>query len=305
MRLHLAVPALLSLTLTSSALHAQSALVVARPTVAHGDLPSVRVMDMARGLVFRVYYDSVSRQAALSAIPTLADMYAELAQFTGASGGKVEWAAVAFVTDRSYVSPRIGSEVRWTVTVEPTGSIGGAGERDLYVTIPHEQVHSIQSSLVGQTPRWFSEGQAEWAGLIVTEHLRPALAGGERQEKAAAFGGVPRRLASWGSVRVNPEAILRQMTAEQRAHLAQDSTYMPPGPWKLGPSDMISDESELSARYGAALSLFASLERARGRDSLENWFRELWKEEKPLTTEGIIASARATLRTDLTSTLVP
>jgi len=230
-------------------------------------------------------------------------MYAELAQSTGASGGKVEWAAVAFVTDRSYISPRIGSEVRWTVTVEPTGSIGGAGERDLYVTLPHEQVHSIQSSLVGQTPRWFSEGHAEWAGLIVTEHLRPALAGGERQEKAAAFGGMPRRLSSWGSVMVNPEAILRQMTAEQRAHRAQDSTYMPPGPWKLGPSDMISDESELSARYGAALALIASLERARGRDQLENWFRELWKEGKPLTTEGIIASARATLRIDLTSTL--
>lgn len=303
MRLNAATPVLLSLMLPSLPVHAQPALIVTRPLVAHGDLPSVRVMDTARGLVFRVYYDSVSRQAALTAVPTLAEMYAELAQSTGAPGGKIEWAAVAFVTDRSYTSPRIGSEVRWTVTVELTGSLGSAGERDLFVTVPHEQVHSIQSSLVGQTPRWFSEGQAEWAGLIATDHWRPALARSERQKKAEAFGDVPRRLASWGGVTVNPQAILRQMTDEQRARRAQDSSYMPPGPWKFGPLDMISDESEASARYGAALALFASVERANGREQLENWFRALWKDEASLTTEAIIASARVALQTDLTSKL--
>lgn len=303
MRLNAAASVLLGLTLTSLAVQAQTALVITRPIVVHGDLPSVRVMDTARALVFRVYYDSVSQKAALSAVPTLADMYAELAQSTGARGGKIEWAAVAFVTDRSYISPRIGSEVRWPVTVERTGSLGDAGERDLYLTVPHEQVHSIQSSLVGQTPRWFSEGQAEWAGLIVTDHWRPALARSERQQKAEAFGGVSRRLASWGGVTVNPQAILRQMTDEQRAHHARDSTYMPPGPWKFGPSDLVSDESQASARYGAALALFASLERAGGRAELEKWFRVLWKDETPLTTEAIVASARATLQTDLTSKL--
>jgi hypothetical protein len=260
-------------------------------------------MDTARGLVFRVYYDSVSRKAALSAVPILADMYAELAQNTGANGAMVEWAAVAFVSDRSYVSPRIGNEVRWTVTVEPTGAIGGAGERDLYVTIPHEQIHAIQGSLVGKTPRWFSEGQAEWAGLIVTDHLRPVLAVSERHEKAVAFGGVPRRLSSWGGVTISQEAMFRQMTAEQRAHRAQDPTYMPPGPWTFGPADMISDESELNARYGAALALFAGIERAKGRDQLTNWFHQLWKEGNPLTTEAITTSARAMLQTDLTSAL--
>ena len=294
---------LLGLTLTSSPLYAQPAIVVTRPTGAQGDLPSVRAMDAARGLVFRVYYDSVSRQAALNAVPILADMYAELAQNTGANGAMVEWAAVAFVSDRSYVSPRIGNEVRWTVTVEPTGAIGRAGERDLYVTIPHEQIHSIQSSLVGKTPRWFSEGQAEWAGLIVTEQQRPVFAVTERREKAAAFSGVPRRLSSWGGITISQKAMLRQMTAEQRAHHAQDPTYMPPGPWTLGSADMISDESELSARYGAALALFAGIERAKGRDQLANWFRQLWKEGNPLTTEAITASARAMLQIDLTSTL--
>jgi len=284
--------ALLVTLLAASALHAQSSIVVTRPRSSRGDLAGVRAMDPDRHLVFRVYFDSTSRPVAFNAIPTIADMYAMLAQSTGADPSQIEWAAIVFVTDTAYVPPRNSGEVRWSVTVEPSGVLGARGDKDLYLTVPHEQVHHIQESLSEGAPRWFEEGQAEWAGLRVTQHWRPSLAAKKREEDAVAYAGLPRRLASWGSVRVKQEAILRQMTPEQRARQAQDSTYMPPGPWTFGPSDFVSDESEIAARYGAALALFSELERVGGSSQLVNWYHRLWEEPKPLTTESLTASIR-------------
>ncbi len=284
--------ALLAAALSASALHAQSSIVVTRPRAISGDLFGVRVMDSERRLVFRIYFDSASRAVALKAVPIIADMYATLSQSVGADPGQVEWAGVAFVRDSSYVPPRNNGEVRWSVTVEPSGLLGTRGETDLYLTLPHEQVHSIQHSLSEGAPRWFQEGQAEWAGLRITDRLRPSLAARKRQEDDVAYAGLPRRLAGWGGVKVKPEAILRQMTPEQRARQARDSTYMPPGPWKFGPEDFVSDESETAARYGAALAVFSEIERARGSSQLVDWYHRLWDESKPLTTESLTASIR-------------
>ena len=276
--------------LGASALHAQSSIVITRPRSAPGDILGVRVIDPARRLVFRVYFDSTGRAAAFRAIPTIADMYETLSQSVGADPARVVWAAVAFVGDTSYLPPRNNGEVRWSVNVEPSGELGTRGETDLYLTVPHEQVHSLQNSLSEGAPRWFQEGQAEWAGLRVTDRLRPALAARKRQEDVAAYAGLPRRLAAWGGVTVKREAILRQMTPEQRARQAVDSTYQPPGPWKFNPSDFVSDESATAARYGAALALFTELERARGSSQFVNWNGRLWDEPKPLTTEALTAS---------------
>jgi len=278
--------------LAASALHAQPSIVVTRARSTRGDLLGVRVMDPDRRLVFRVYFDSTCRAVALKAIPTIANMYAMLSQSVGADPSQIEWAALAFVTDTAYVPPRNAGEIRWSVTVEPSGVLGTRGEHDLYLTVPHEQVHSIQNSLSEGAPRWFQEGQAEWAGLRVTQTWRPLLAAKKREEDAAAYAGLPRQLAAWGSVRVKREAILRQMTPEQRARQAQDSTYTPPGPWKFGPSDFVSDESETAARYGAALALFYELERAGGSSQLVNWNHRLWDEPKVLTTKLLTASIR-------------
>lgn len=289
--------------LGSAAAAAQSPLAVTRPHAVAGDLPGVRVLDRARGLVFRVYYDSASQAAATAALPRLADLYAAVAEAAGADPGRVEWAAVAFVTDTAYVPPRTRGEVRWTVLVEPGGALGARGERDLYVVLPHEQVHSVQSSFGLSVPRWFQEGQAEWAGLAVTRRWRPALADAERREKLVAFGDSSRRLASWGGVTVKREAIIRQMTPEQRARFAQDSTYMPPGPWKLGPGDMISDESQTVARYGAALALFEQAAAARGPAALTRWFSTLWDGAGRTGTDALAAGFRTHTGVDVTPRL--
>jgi hypothetical protein len=289
----------LAILFGACALHAQSSIVVTRPRSARGDILGVRVMDLDQRLVFRVYFDSTSQAVALKAIPAIDSIYAMLSQNLGADPAKVVWAAVAFVTDTAYLPPRNNAEVRWTVNVEPSGELGSRGETDLYLTLPHEQVHSLQNSLTEGAPRWFQEGQAEWAGLRITDRLRPALAAKKRQEDSAAYGGLPRRLAAWGGVTVKREAMLRQMTAEQRTRLAADSTYQPPGPWKFNPSDFLSDESETAARYGAALALFTELERAGGSSQLIDWYHRLWDEPRRLTTQSLTASIREYLGLDI------
>jgi hypothetical protein len=289
----------LALFLAASTLHAQSSIIITRPRSVPGDILGVRVMDPDRRLVFRVYFDSTSRAVAMRAIPTIAAMYTALSRSLGADPAKVVWAGVAFVTDTAYLPPRKTGEVRWSVDVEPSGELGARGETDLYLTLPHEQVHSLQNSLTERAPRWFQEGQAEWAGLRVTDRLRPVLAAKKRQQDSTAYAGLPRRLAAWGGVTVKREAMLRQMTPEQRARLAADSTYQPPGPWKFGPSDFISDEAETPARYGAALALFTELERARGSSLLINWYHRLWDEPTLLTTQSLAASIREYLGVDI------
>lgn len=294
---------LLTIGLGPATAAAQPRLSVTRARAETGDLSGVRVLDRARGLVFRVYFDSASRRAATAALPRLADLYAAVARASGADPGRVEWAAVAFVTDTSYTPPRIQGEVRWTVLVGPDGALGARGERDLYLVLPHEQVHSVQQSFGLTVPRWFQEGQAEWAGLAATRRWRPALAEAERREKLAAYGDSSRRLAAWGGVMVKREAIIRQMTPEQRARLAQDSTYMPPGPWTLGAGDMVSDESQTVARYGAALALFEQAAAARGPSALTRWFSTLWDGAGRQTTDALAAGLRAHTGVDVTPRL--
>ena len=270
---------------------AQAPLVVTRPTMVAGDLPSVRVMDTARSSVFRVYYDSASRDVALATIPTIADMYAAIAQLSGAPAAQVEWSAVAFVRDRGYQSPRIGTEIRWPVTIEEDGTLGAQGARDLFVTLPHEQVHAVQASMVGRTPRWFGEGQAQWVGLQVTARYRPEMAQRVRAENVEPARNAQVHLRAWGAIQPKPEAILRQMTPEQRAHHERDPSYMPPGPFKFNAEDMISDESQLIPRYGAALLLFEDWSRAVGAAELSKWFGALWVPGTPLTNDQLVRSA--------------
>lgn len=284
-------------------LAAQSPLVVTRPTTVAGDLPSVRVMDTARSSVFRVYYDSASRAVAFATIPTLADMYATIAELSGASAARVEWCAVVFVRDRDYHSPRIGTEVRWPVTIEEDGTLGAQGTRDLFVTVPHEQVHAVQTSMVGRTPRWFSEGQAEWVGFQTSARYRPEMAAQVRATHVEAARNAQAHLRAWGSVQPKPEAILRQMTPEQREHHERDPSYMPPGPFKFNADDLISDESQVVARYGAALLLFEDWSRVAGAAGLSKWFHALWIPATPLTTDQLVHSAEEQFRMNVAARL--
>lgn len=271
----------------------QSQLKKVRLRAAEDDLPSIRVVDLKNGAVFRVYFDKSSARVAEDSIPILAAFYRELAEITGVDGGQVNWSSVAFVQNAEYNPPRRGGEVRWKVVIDSNGQLGPTGITDLYSTIPHEQVHAIQGTFASGLPRWFNEGQATWAGLKVTERWRPELARKERaslaQANKAATGTL--NLPKWGGVQVKPEAILRQLTPEQRERMQKDPTYQPPGPFSFRPDDFISDESNARARYGASLEIFERLERSAGRKRLHAWFRSVWQQRAGVNTEKLVALA--------------
>ena len=290
----LLVLALLALTIIPSRQSdAQPSIRSTPPRRLPGDLTRIRAVSLPRGTVFLVYFDSIGRAAAERSIPQLGRIYEMLADEVAADPARVEWAAVAFVADTSFVPRRVENEVRWPVHVEADGSLGPRGREDMLLVLPHEQVHSIQSSFVDKLPRWFAEGQAESVGLRVTERWLPSAALAKRAEITNAFGGTSRHLGSWGMVRVKPEAIVRQMTPEQRARRDKDPTYMPPGPWTFGPGDMVSDESDVMARYGAALCLFDELRAVAGKRALLAWYQEIWARGGSPTSEQLLASIKS------------
>ena len=101
----------LCLLALAPSLNAQKELAVGRVRLLSGDLPSVQVLDPLRGTTFRVYFDSISEPIARRSIPLLSAAYAALAVRLGAEAGMISWAAVAFVRDTAYQSPRIPGEV--------------------------------------------------------------------------------------------------------------------------------------------------------------------------------------------------
>jgi hypothetical protein len=269
------------------------------------DLTFVRVVDMSNGAVFRVYFDEGSQKTAKESIQLLASFYEQLARILSVDAGEVDWSAVVFTQNKNYVPPRIGGEVRWTVRVDEAGRLGVEGLEDLYYLIPHEQVHAIQKTFVENLPRWFAEGQAEWGGLQVTERRQPKLSVKRRADLASSIlkAKQPLNLQGWGGVNVKPEAILRQVTPEQRERMAKDPNYSPPGPFKFNADDFISDESNTLARYGAARNLFGSLEKSAGRAKMRALFKEVWKNEKGLKTDELVSLALNHLGTDVSASL--
>ncbi|MBA3986352.1 MAG: hypothetical protein H0X63_07240 [Flavobacteriales bacterium] len=265
------------------------------------DLPFLRTVDLSTGLVFRTYYDSISEKVARTSISTIVDMYREVAYLVAADPGMVNWAAIAFIQNSEYIPPRQGGEVRWGILVDDSGQLGAEGIWDFYLKLPHEQVHALQGTFKPGLPRWFSEGMAEWAGLQVSQRREPALAEQKRMELRNAHETLdqPLDLSGWGGVTVNPEAIIRQVTIEQRLKMEADSTYSPPGPFSFGPDDLISDESNTLARYGGSLALFEMLEETVGQEQMRSWFHAVWQANGRLNTETLISLAYEHMGIDL------
>lgn len=254
------------------------------------DLPFVRVVNMSNGAVFRVYFDEGSRKIAEESVRSLAAFYEQLARIMNVEAAAVDWSSIVFTQNKNYAAPRLDREVRWTVRVDETGRLGAEGLEDLYQTIPHEQVHAVQKTFVENLPRWFAEGQAEWGGLQVTERWQPKLAEKRRADLANTVSQPPQplNLRGWGGVRIKPEAILRQLTPEQREKMQKDPNYEAAGPFTFTSADYISDESNTLARYGAAMNLFAALEKSAGRAKMFSLFKDVWKYERGLTTDLLL-----------------
>lgn len=253
-------------------------------------LVRIRARDEESGLTFSVYHDRGSAKLASANVQYLASAYLRVAELVGVAASEATWAAVVFSQDPGYrPSTNLDGETRWKVAVAPDGSLGAQGEHDLYIVVPHEQAHATQRKAL---PRWFAEGQAEWAGLKVAEAWRPALAKSERERtaKARAEAKEPLALSRWGGLVVKPEAIERQLTPEQRKRLETDpdDSWMSKLSFSFFAGDYVSDESNTVARYGAALALFDKLEAKAGMPAMRAWFRHV--RELPADSGGKIRS---------------
>lgn len=244
-----------------------------------GDLAGFQVVNRANGAVVRAYYEPAAQEIAEQHLPYLQWMVAQVAALSQTEAGDIPWFAVVFTSQKDYIPPRNIAESRWTIPTDGQGALTENGEKMLFETMPHEQVHAVQMAKREQLPRWFAEGQASWAGLQVTAKIRPDMATKGREDKVAeakALKDSP-RLGEWGGMKIKQEAFFRQMSAEDRAKMTKDKNFQPVGAFKFLPSDIISDESNTTARYGAALLLFEELDAKVGREAVNNWVRAVWK----------------------------
>lgn len=248
---------------------------IGAPQAEADGLTSLRIEDLEAGNTFDVLFDGVSEQAARDAIPVLAAYYRQLAGLVARDPADIRWSGVLFARDAdSLVLERKADRVIWRVDVGADGRPSAAGRDMLGRTLPHEQVHATQKTPGHDGPRWFDEGQAEWAGLQVVAAWDPAAAAEMRAQRkeALAKAGPAVALARWGGIQPRPEAILRQLTPAQREQFLKDPASVP-GPFHFQPGDLVSDESNMEARYAASLALFDDIERRAGRDALQAWFK--------------------------------
>jgi|GEM_PF-770936 len=278
--------------------------VIAVPAV-KDDLPYLRITDSRTGGTMNAYYDSASARSAWARAACLGAQIRLTDEQTGSRWKNARWFAVTFTRDLNYIPPRSDSEHRWTIATEANGSLGTAGQTMLAVTMPHEQVHAFQMRSGTKLPRWLEEGHAEWVSRKVKSILTPEAAASDARgyEEALAAATTPLALAQWGGITVSREAILRQASQEDRRRMEAGPAYVPPGPFKIGPKDMVSDESNLMARYAGAYHVFSRLEKRFGAQAVSQWTADLTANQAKVDLACALASARATFGIDLSAEL--
>lgn len=279
-------------------------LQVGPPVAGEAGIFSLAIRDTDAGSTFEVMFDAGSAEVARASIPVLAAFYRELSELLALDPASVRWSNVLFAHDAEHVQlTRKEGLVVWKVEVGADGKLGDEGLRMLYRVLPHEQVHATQRG--GEPgsglPRWYAEGQATWAGLQVTSRWRPELAREERNTLASAMAetGPSVALSHWGGIQPKPEAILRQLTPEQRAQFMKDpSSVSLSGPFSFGPDDLVSDESNTQARYAASLALFERIDAAAGRNATQAWFKSV-REAAPPDNKHLVESAKRATGVDI------
>lgn len=273
-----------------------------------GDLPAIRVTSSATGAHMLVYHDAISEPAARARAACFGAQLALLEREVGDDRRDAEWDSVVFTTADDYAPPR-GDDVvtRWVILTTEQGQLSEAAERLILSTMPHEQMHEYQTRAGAKLPRWFSEGHATWVGLKVLAQLDPARAVAERlkRENDLAASTQPLMLSEWGGLQPRPEAILRQLSPEDRIRFLNDPTFKAGGAFTFGPGDMIGDESNSPARYGAAWKIFLGLEERHGAAAVHAWVSEMTATgtTNRLTSATVAASIQSRFNEDITPLL--
>jgi hypothetical protein len=261
-----------------------------------GDLPFVEASSRASGGTVRIYHDPGLADAALSKAACFMGMLDLLPAAIPGTRTDIAWAPMVISRNAQYIPPRVKGRERW-LNVFTSDNWRAPNLLFLLSLMPHEETHHVQGLGRDRLARWFSEGHAEWVALQVTEQIRPDLARSQLAGRANDLRKAGKvHLGSWGGLRVKPEAIERQLSAQDRARRAKDPGYMPPGPFNFGPDDLEADMGNEAARYGAALALFDGLEARHGRAAVQRWVRAVL--DAPGKAD-IAALARSTLGEDI------
>ncbi|MGB7408925.1 MAG: hypothetical protein WA908_10505 [Pontixanthobacter sp.] len=235
---------------------------------------SVLHVETKRGAYMRVYFDAASEQIARARAPCLGMQLNLLQAELGDTRNNAQWNAVVFTSDAKYAPPRgVDHQTRWVMRTDVIDAEVANIETMLLAVIPHEQVHEFQTRIGVGLPRWFSEGHATWAAIRIYNSLRPGLAAEKRDERIAKLeqSVTPVDLSRWTSVRPKREAIMRQVSPEDRARMEQDPDYSPTGSFTFTMDDFEDDESNMEARYGAAMLVFEGLEKRHGAAAVRDW----------------------------------
>jgi hypothetical protein len=214
-----------------------------------------------------------------------------------------QWASVVFTADPNYVPPRGEAiKTRWVIRTDPQALEGERPRHMVINTLPHEQVHDFQSRNGAIAPLWFDEGHATWVGLRVTRQIDPEAARLDREERLAELRATkgPVNLAGWGQRIVKREAILRQVSPEDRARMETDPDFVPKGgSFTFTMNDFETDESMAGARYAAALLMFEGLEQRHGAEKVRQWALEVTAHSGDVTKDDLAASVRKHFGEDL------
>ena len=241
-------------------------------------LAILRVTVKGSGAFMRVYHDAASERIARARAACLGEQIAALSRIIGDGRRDAEWSSVVFTQDADYVPPRgAGVTTRWTIEVAPDGTLGELAHRMLVSTMPHEQVHGWQRRNDTSLPRWLAEGHASWIASKIAPSLDPVVAARVRREDQRSLARVeqPIDLAVWGSVRPKREAILRQVSPEDRARMEADPNYSPSGSFSFTSDDFELDMSNEAASYPLAEAVFEGLEDRHGAAAVHAWMSEI------------------------------
>lgn len=263
-------------------------------------------VEAARGAHMLIYYDAASQSAARERAACLGAQLNLLQDELGDTREGAEWASAVFTSDPNYTPPRQpGAKPRWKVQTGSSQEIPINAERMILGVIPHEQVHDFQAFAGRRLPRWFAEGHATWVGTRISSILRSGEGEADRAETKGRLSTAtgPLDLAEWGSVRPKREAIMRQVSAEDRARMEADPDYHPSGSFRFTTDDLEGDESNMLARYAGALLVFEGLEERHGVAKVSAWAIEIASGSGYITPEEMAESIRRHFGEDLDTLL--
>jgi len=266
------------------------------------DLPRLRVTHVATGAWMNVYYEPRGEAAARSRAAGFGGQLALLERELGDNRTDAHWDDVVLTRQRDYAPPR-GDHIatRWIIATTDEGELAPGTEEMILSVMPHEQTHEYQTRARARLPRWIAEGHATWIGLKVLSRLDPGLgtAGAVKREADLAAATEPVALGGWGGVRPKREAILRQLSPEDRVRFENDPTFQPNGSFSFNSDDLISDESNSLARYGAAWKIFVGLEERHGASAVHAWVAEVTATDVRMSSADLAASFRSHFNEDL------